>query len=144
MSVYRQQTNDHEPQRPPILLVDDEANQREMYKRRLERAGYQVRLAENAEAAVEAVQSQRPEVVVLDIAMPERDGLSVLYELLDLDPSLPVIINTAYPAYADNFLAWAADAYVEKSVDIGPLLSAIEQALARPSDSASPPAAQTA
>jgi DNA-binding NtrC family response regulator len=144
MSVYRQQTNGQEPQRPPILLVDDEANQREMYKRRLERAGYQVRLAENAEAAVEAVQSQRPEVVVLDIAMPERDGLSVLYELLDLDPSLPVIINTAYPAYADNFLAWAADAYVEKSVDIGPLLSAIEQALARPSDSASPPAAQTA
>jgi len=144
MSVHRRQTNGRDPQRPPILLVDDEANQREMYKRRLERAGYRVRLADSAEAAVEAVQSQRPGVVVLDIAMPERDGLTALYEILDLDPSLPVIINTAYPAYADNFLAWAADAYVEKSVDIGPLLNAIEQALTRPFDSASPPAAQTA
>jgi two-component system response regulator (stage 0 sporulation protein F) len=116
---------------PPILLVDDEANQREMYKHRLERAGYEVRLADSAQAAVEAVADQRPEVVVLDIAMPERDGLSVLHELLDRDPSLPVIINTAYPAYADDFLAWAAEAYVEKSSDMGPLLQAIEQSLAR-------------
>ncbi len=144
MSIYQHQTDSREPQRPPILLVDDEANQREMYKRRLERAGYQVHLAESAQAAVEAVQSQRPEVVVLDIAMPERDGLTALYELLDIDPSLPVIINTAYPAYADNFLAWAADAYVEKSVDISPLLDAIEQALTRSSASTSPPTARTA
>lgn len=121
--------------RLPILLVDDEANQREMYKHRLERAGYQVRLAESAEAAVQAVRDQPPEVVVLDIAMPERDGLSALHELLDLAPSVPVIINTAYPAYADDFLAWAAEAYIEKSSDIGPLLSAIERALDSSNDS---------
>lgn len=123
--------DDGRSHQPPILLVDDEANQREMYKHRLERAGYQVRLADSAQAAVEAVADQRPEVVVLDIAMPERDGLSALHELLDRDPSLPVIINTAYPAYADDFLAWAAEAYVEKSSDMGPLLQAIEQSLVR-------------
>lgn len=117
------------PDGPPILLVDDEANQREMYRHRLERAGYQVRVAESADAAVQAVRDQPPQLVVLDIAMPQRDGLSALHELLDLAPSVPVIINTAYPAYADDFLAWAAEAYVEKSSDIGPLLSAIESAL---------------
>ncbi len=131
MSAYPEQREIDQKHRPPILLVDDEANQREMYKHRLERAGYQVRLAESAEAAVQAVRDQPPEVVVLDIAMPERDGLSALHELLDLAPSVPVIINTAYPAYADDFLAWAAEAYIEKSSDIGPLLSAIERALAR-------------
>ena len=145
MSAYPEQREIDQKHRPPILLVDDEANQREMYKHRLERAGYQVRLAESTEAAVQAVRDQPPEVVVLDIAMPERDGLSALHELLeqatpvaedlhellDLAPSVPVIINTAYPAYADDFLAWAAEAYIEKSSDIGPLLSAIERALAR-------------
>ena len=140
MSQQHESRDLHGPDRPPILLVDDETNQREMYRRRLERAGYRVRLAESADAAIEAVQDQRPGVVILDIAMPERDGLSALYEILDLEPTLPVIINTAYPAYADNFLAWAADAYVEKSADITPLLSAIEQALSDLSPSAAPAA----
>jgi len=114
-----------------ILFVDDDANQREMYKRRLERRGFSVRLAADADAAVQALREQRPHVIVLDIAMPERDGLSALQEFLDIDPSLLVIINTAYPAYADNFIAWAAEEYVEKSSDLGPLLSAINRALAK-------------
>ena len=114
-----------------ILLVDDDPNQRDMYKRRLERRGYVVRLASGADAAAEALRARRPDLVVLDIAMPERDGLSALQEFLDIDPSLPVIINTAYPAYADSFIAWAADGYVEKSADLQPLLSEFEKALTK-------------
>jgi len=56
----------------------------------------------------------------------EGDTLS-----LDIDPSVPVIIHTAYPGYAENFLSWAADAYVEKSADIDALLNAIEDAVSR-------------
>jgi len=63
--------------------------------------------------------------------MPERDGLSALQELLEVHPSLPVVINTAYPAYADDFVAWAADGWVEKSSELGPLLEEIERALGR-------------
>jgi hypothetical protein len=48
-----------------------------------------------------------------------------------MDPSLPVIIHTAYPAYADNFLAWAAEAYVVKTSDLRPLLEAIRKATGR-------------
>ncbi|MGC9316995.1 MAG: response regulator [Armatimonadota bacterium] len=113
-----------------ILFVDDDPAQREMYRRRLERKGYQVRLAESADSAVAQLREERPACIVLDIAMPGRDGLSALQEFLDIDPSVPVIINTAYPAYAENFLSWAADAYIEKSSDIEPLLNAIESALA--------------
>ncbi|MGI5819058.1 MAG: response regulator [Armatimonadota bacterium] len=112
-----------------VLFVDDDAAQREMYRRRLERAGYRVRLADSAEAAAEEVRARAPHVVVLDIAMPGRDGLSCLQELLDIEPAMPVIINTAYPSFTDNFLAWAADAYVEKSGDPRPLLSAIGTAI---------------
>ncbi len=113
-----------------VLLVDDDENQREIYRRRLTSKGCDVRLAGSAEDATTEVRRERPDVVVLDIAMPGRDGLSALQELLDIDPALPVVIHTAYPAYADNFLAWAADAYIEKSTDPGPLLEAIEAAVA--------------
>ncbi len=114
-----------------VLFVDDDANQREIYRRRLERRGYVVDTADSADAAVDRLRNQRPQVVVLDIAMPGRDGLSALQEFLDIDPSVPVIINTAYPGYAENFLSWAADAYIEKSSDLTPLLEAIEQAMDR-------------
>ncbi len=114
-----------------VLLVDDDPNQREMYDRRLERKGYVVTLAESADAAVTCMRERRPDVIVLDIAMPGRDGLSALQEFLDIDPSVPVIIHTAYPAYAESFLSWAADAYIEKSSDLEPLIEAIEAAINR-------------
>ena len=114
-----------------ILFVDDDPNQREMYRRRLERHGYMVDLAESADVAVARLREDRPNVIILDIAMPGRDGLSALQEFLDIDPSVPVIIHTAYPSYAENFLSWAADAYIEKSSDIDPLVSAIEEAVGR-------------
>jgi len=112
-----------------ILFVDDDPNQREIYQRRLERQGYQVHLAESADSAVARLREDRPHVIVLDIAMPGRDGLSALQEFLDIDPSVPVIIHTAYPGYAENFLSWAADAYIEKSSNIERLVSAIEDAV---------------
>ena len=113
-----------------ILLVDDDDRQRDMYRLRLERQGYRVRSVNGADAAVAALHEERPDVIVLDIWMPERDGLSALQEFLDIDAGLPVVIHTAYPSYADNFLAWAADSYVEKSADMAPLVEAIEKALA--------------
>lgn len=116
-------------ERVEVLFVDDDAAQRQMYRRRLERAGYRVRLADSAEKAADEVRTSRPQVVVLDIAMPGRDGLSCLQELLDIEPAMPVIINTSYPTFTDNFLAWAADAYVQKTADAEPLLSAIEAAI---------------
>lgn len=112
-----------------VLLVDDDADQREMYRRRLERAGCRVRLAASADAAAAQVRERAPQVVVLDIAMPGRDGLSCLQELIDIEPAMPVIINTAYPSYTDNFLSWAADAYVTKTSDPGPLLGAIRDVI---------------
>ena len=134
MTTDDQARTEDEEQRRCILFVDDDPNQREMYQRRLERIGYTVEVADSADAAVQKLRGGRPSVIVLDIAMPGRDGLSALQEFLDVDPSVPVIINTAYPAYAENFLSWAADAYIEKSSDLEPLVAAIETAIARTND----------
>lgn len=126
-----QATPEREDARGRILFVDDDPNQREIYRRRLERHGYAVETVDNADTAVSRLREERPAVVVLDIAMPGRDGLSALQEFLDIDPSVPVVINTAYPGYAENFLSWAADAYIEKSADLDPLLEAIDRAVNR-------------
>jgi len=115
---------------PVVLLVDDDEVQRSMYAVRLQRRGYEAHCAPSADAAVEAVRVSRPDVVILDIAMPERDGLSALQEMLDIDPSLPVVLHTAYPGYTDNFVAWAADDYIIKSQDLAPLVGAIDTAVA--------------
>jgi DNA-binding NtrC family response regulator len=115
---------------PVVLLVDDDGAQRAMYATRLQRRGYEVRCAPSAEAATQAVRASRPDVVVLDIAMPDRDGLSALQEILDNDPSLPVVLHTAYPGYTDNFIAWAAEDYIVKSQNLAPLVGAIDRAVA--------------
>lgn len=112
-----------------LLLVDDDPNHRELYSRRLARLGYCVRTASSGDEAIAAVAENAPEAVILDIAMPGRDGLSALQELIAIKPSLPVIIHTAYPTFRSNFLTWAADAYIEKSTDLTPLAGAIEDAL---------------
>ena len=55
--------------------------------------------------------------------------------MLSMDNKLPVILNTAYPSYKDNFMSWAADAYVIKSHDLTELKVKIKESLARKSDS---------
>ncbi|MFP4250357.1 MAG: response regulator [Armatimonadota bacterium] len=112
-----------------ILLIDDDANHRELYSRRLQRLGYAIRTAGSADEALEKVSEASPHLIVLDIAMPGRDGLSLLQELVALNPSVPVIIHTAYPAFRDNYLTWTAEAYIEKSSNLQPLSRAIEEAI---------------
>jgi DNA-binding NarL/FixJ family response regulator len=90
-----------------------------------------VKTAVSADEAISLVAESAPGAVILDIAMPGRDGLSALQELIAIQPSLPVIIHTSYPTFRSNFLAWAADAYVEKSSDLAPLAGAIQDALKR-------------
>lgn len=131
MDRWAEQSCGHGADSIEILLVDDDQAQREMYSRRLERNGCRVRLADSADGAAAAVRDRVPDVVVLDIAMPGRDGLSALQELLDIAPALPVVIHTAYPAFADSFLAWAADAYIEKCSEIRSLLDAIKECHSR-------------
>jgi CheY-like chemotaxis protein len=115
-----------------ILLVEDEPHQGLMLKEELEDAGYGVNLVDNGHAAVKQLQEgERPDLVVLDIAMPGMDGIETLGKLLAEDNQLPVILHTAYAQYKNNFMSWAADAYVIKSPsDLQGLKDEIERVLA--------------
>ena len=116
-------------ERPRLLVVDDEANQGLLYEQELEDEGYDVVIARSGKEALEKVKGNSFDLVVLDIGMPEMDGLETLGRLLGIDNKIPVILCTAYPSYKDNFMSWAADAYVVKSMDLTELKEKIRESL---------------
>ena len=112
-----------------ILVVDDEKNLRLLYKTVLEAEGFVVDTAGDANECFRKVEEFGPDLVVLDIFMPGMDGLETMSKLLADNPSMLIILNSPYSSYKDNFLSWAADAYVIKSTDSQELVCTIKRVL---------------
>lgn len=113
-----------------ILLVEDDKNQRLLYEQELSLEGYEVVTASNGKEALEKVQVQLPDIVIMDINMPKMDGIEAIGKILSKNKEIPVIINTAYSNYKDNYMSWAADAYIVKSSDLSELKDTIKRVLA--------------
>ena len=79
-----------------ILIIDDDESIRKVLGYMLEEAGYRVEKAASAEEGLRALAAQRPDLVLSDIKMPRKDGIELLGEIKAADPSLPVIILTAF------------------------------------------------
>jgi len=118
---------------PTLLVVEDDKHQRLLYEQELTEEGYRVLLAENAEQAMATLERSAEEIdlVVMDISMPGMDGIEALGRILSKSNKLPVILNTAYANYKDNFMTWSADAYVVKSSDLTELKEQIRETLDR-------------
>ena len=114
-----------------LLVVEDEINQGLLYEQELEDDGYEVDVVNSGAEALEMVKINSYDLVILDIGMPEMDGLETLGRLLGIDNKIPVILCTAYPSYKDNFMSWAADAYVVKSMDLTELKEKIKESLSK-------------
>jgi CheY-like chemotaxis protein len=114
-----------------ILVVDDEIHICQLYKSELEDEGYLVSVAHSGKEALEEVDKSSPDLIVLDIQMPGMDGIETLEKLLGRDQGVPVILNTAYSHYKDDFTTWGADAYVVKSSDTSKLKDEIKRLLAQ-------------
>src|SRR5437870_563887 len=80
---------------PRVLVVDDELGPRESLRMLLKPA-YHIQTAENGRAALDALEWFRPDVVIMDIKMPEIDGLELLRRVKNVDPTIEVIMITAY------------------------------------------------
>ena len=112
-----------------VLIVDDEPHLRLLYETELRRAGYETMTASNAMQGLEFVETMKPDLVILDIRMAGMDGIEALQRILERDNSIPVVLNTAFSSYRDNYLTWAADAYVTKSSDVTELVSTVTDLL---------------
>ena len=114
-----------------VLVVDDEPDIRSTVKEILEDEGYQVVVAEDAAAAREARRSARPDVVLLDIWMPDLDGISLLREWSASGAlSCPVIMMSGHGTVETAVEATRLGAYdfVEKPISLAKLLLTIERA----------------
>ena len=115
-----------------VLVVDDEENLCLLYREELESEGYRVKTAPDCVSALRILEEDPPDVVVMDIRMPRTDGIEAMGRMLSRRNELPVILNTAYSSYKDDFRSWPASAYVIKSSDLSELKKAIAQVLPPP------------
>lgn len=114
-----------------ILLVDDHPKALEIFEMRLKGIGHRVTIANNGEIAIGIVERDRPDLVVLDVTMPEMNGYQACRAIKRLDPKIGVIILTAKTEAADRF--WAsqsgADEFLNKPIDPALLVQRIEALL---------------
>jgi CheY-like chemotaxis protein len=120
-----------------ILVIDDEQGIRNLLDTLLRRKGYDVVLAESGRQGLELFRRERPDVIVLDLKMPEMDGLTVLRQIKNLDPGKPVIILTgAGTAAAEQQVrALGVTEYVEKEFSLHLLGDSLKRLLNNPDPS---------
>lgn len=117
-----------------ILLVDDDALLRRSLAFNLNQAGYATQTAATAEDALAMIEHSRPDLVILDIGLPEMDGLDALKQIRD-PLGVPVILLTARRRELDEVLGLelGAEDYVTKPFDLDVLLARIKVVLRRSS-----------
>jgi len=104
-----------------ILVVDDEVDFVELMTVRLEANGYEVITANNGKEALDRVKKDKPDGLILDIMMPEMDGLTVLKKIRSEDARIPIFITTAFSNEERIKIAgrYNATGFIVKTQDLG-------------------------
>lgn len=116
-----------------ILVIDDDKNTRLLFSAVLQGAGYTVTTAENGKAALNVMDKEHIDLVVLDIMMPELDGYEFTRLIREVDSGMPILMVSAKQTPADKHKGFAAgtDDYMTKPVDDDEMLFRIKALLRR-------------
>ncbi|MBC7333195.1 MAG: response regulator [Actinobacteria bacterium] len=112
-----------------ILVVEDEDNIRDLYREELQDEGYEVETASDGASGYEAFLKYRPNLITIDIKMPDMDGVELLQRIRKLDKKVPIILYTAYGEFSQNFSTWTANEYLVKSSNLDELKNKIKELL---------------
>lgn len=115
---------------PRVLVVDDEPQIQRFLKPSLTAAGYEVLMASTGAEALKAAATQAPDVILLDLGLPDRDGKDVIAELRTWS-KVPIVVLSARDREAEKIAALdlGADDYVNKPFGIGELMARLRTAL---------------
>lgn len=117
-----------------ILLVDDDAAIRQMLSRLLGEEGYRVTMAAGGVEALELLNANSFDLVLLDLNMPVKDGWETYEQLNSQNPLMPVVIITARPNQRFTALAAGTGALMEKPLDLPKLIQTIRELLDEPDE----------
>lgn len=116
-----------------ILVADDDPAIQELVRLNLEMQGYQVIIASNGVETVRKALSERPDLIILDVLMPEMDGYEVMRLLKNSEETsnIPIIVLTAYASDAGALVSWmeGAEGYLAKPFNPDELLMLVEMVL---------------
>lgn len=120
------------PRNPEILTVDDDPDIGMALSDFLKQEGYTVTMVKTGQAAIDLSEHHQFQAVILDLGLPDRDGLDVLTQMLSHDPGLPIIILTAYSSLERHTVMMErrqAFAYLSKPFDRKQLRDTIRRAV---------------
>ena len=131
---------------PTILIVDDEEQIRESMRGVLADEGYAVRLAENGRRGLEILEEEKPALVILDVWMPEMDGIEFLREVRKRHPKLRVVVVSGHGNIETAVRATQLGAFdfIEKPFSIESLLGVVGRALRGPASAGATPSRSAA
>jgi two-component system cell cycle sensor histidine kinase/response regulator CckA len=117
-----------------VLVIDDEAIVRTLLKRALERKGFEVIAAADGESGIRAIREQAPDLVVLDLTMPEVDGAEVVRRVRADGVTVPIVIASGHldVSTEQRLPPGSFQAFLSKPFSVAELLNAVETALSRP------------
>jgi two-component system alkaline phosphatase synthesis response regulator PhoP len=122
-----------------VLVADDDPAIQELVRLNLEVQGYQVIVASNGVETVRKALSERPDLIILDILMPEMDGYEVMRLLKNSEETsaIPIIVLTAYASDTGALVSWleGAEGYLAKPFNPEELLMLVERVLSSPEKS---------
>jgi DNA-binding response OmpR family regulator len=109
-----------------LLVVENNMNIQRLYKDELEEEGYDVVLASTGKDAMEKFETEMPDMVTLEMLLPDIDGTALLQLMKESRPNVPVLMATAFD-YRDDFASLPSDAYLVKSSDLRELKENIKK-----------------
>ena len=112
-----------------ILIVEDEQNLAILYKKEFIEDGYDVIIANEGNEAIEKMKRYHPDLIVVDIMLYGMDGITLINKIIEINKDIPIVINSSYSDYLDDFRIGAAKAFVIKSSDVSELKMKVKESL---------------